>query len=172
MNAETFLEFVHNLMPSRAVLLDHGLDDDEVRDIQSMFVTSRRGVAAPNGVSEVERMIIEFDCSRLEVGLIRFNERLERNALGTCFALCEADPLILLADGRVGLVDHAAPGSVHQLCASSAERFLDVLALALTLSERGEFTEEALVDCSNVAGGPECLEFCRMLHPGTPQASG
>lgn len=150
-------------MPDRSTLISHGLDDQEVLEIQSTFLAAKRGgTVAPRNVSEIERMIIEFDCSTLEVGLVRFNERLEVGALGKCFAYCEADALVITEDGRVGLVDHAAPQRVHQFCAASSEQFLDALALVVT-REKGQSNTEMLAHCANAAGGSEYTDFFRMF---------
>lgn len=162
MKAEAFLQAVERSMPDRAELAARGLDDDGIREIQSMFVATRRGTTAPTDANELERMIIEFDCSTLEVGLVRFNERLERQALGECFAYCEADALVIAEDRRVGLVDHAAPQRVHQFCAASPEQFLDALALVVNRA-KGESNVEMLTDCSNAAGGAEYADFYRVF---------
>lgn len=162
MKAEAFLQLVKRSMPDRSQLAAHGLDEEEIRDIQSLFVAPARGVAAPQGVTELERMIIEFDCSKLTNGPVRFNDRLEVHAPGKCFALCEADPLVILPDGRVGLVDHAVPDRVHEFCAASPDQFLDALAL----DKRGDQSSiEALAEYANAAGGLEYTDFYRMFLP-------
>ncbi len=165
MKAEAFLQLVKRSMPDRSQLAAHGLDEEEIRDIQSIFVAPARGIAAPQGVTELERMIIEFDCSKLTVGLVRFNDRLELHAPGKCFALCEADPLVILPDGRVGLVDHAVPDGVHELCAASPDQFLEALALVVGCRGNHQSNIEPLAGYANAAGGPEYTDFYRMFLP-------
>ena len=90
-------------------------------------------------------MIVEFDCSRLELGLVRFNDHLISLPAGSCFGACEADPIVVTEDGTIGLCDHARPDSVHQLCAADAERFLDGMATFVSL--RGD-KEDGEIDWS------------------------
>lgn len=167
MNAQTFLRLVERTMPSRTSLEEYGLDDEEIEEIRSTFLAPKRGPSDKADLSAVERMVVEFDCSKLELGLVRFNDRLIPLPWGTCFGYCEADPLVLTEDGTVALCDHARPDLAPQLCAENADLFLDAMATFVSLrSEKAEWmgkVDQAAVKCATAAGGRKYVDFFRSL---------
>lgn len=167
MNAEEFLRHVEGAMPDRSALEEYGLDADEIDNIQATFTAPRRGPTSSAALSEVERLVLEFDCSKLEIGLVRFSDQLTALPEGSCFGACEADPLLVTAEGTIALSDHAHPGSILQACAADAHRFLDGLATLVRLrSEKAAWmgrVEEAADVCAESAGGSQYREFFRSL---------
>lgn len=167
MNAEEFLQQVEKAMPERSILEEYGLEADEIADIQATFIAQRRSPSSTTARSEVERLVAEFDCSRLEIGLVRFSEELTAFADGRCFGACEADPLVVRPDGSIALYDHAQPASMLHVCANDAERFLDGLATFVRI--RGEKStwvgrvEEAAKAYAHSAGGSKYKDFFRSL---------
>ncbi len=167
MNAQHFLRHIERAMPSRASMQEYGLDNEEIEEMRSTFLAPRRPVSIADGLSQIEQLIVGFDCSKLEVGLVRFNGRLVPHRAGTCFAYCEADPLVLVEDGSVWLCDHVQPDSVFQPCAESADRFLDAMATFASIRSDGESwmgrTGEAVDLCATAAGGERFADFFRLL---------
>lgn len=167
MNAEEFLRKLKQAMPDRATLESYGLDEEEIADIQSTFLAARRGVPAPDGLSEVERMVVEYDCSKLQVGLVTFNDQLVRLPEGSCFGACEADPLVVVADKSVAMYDHAVSGVVSFHCASNGNTLLSGLAQYVSIRKDREAwvgrEDEATMLCAEAAGGSQYSEFFRML---------
>lgn len=157
-------------MPDRTALKEHGLRDDEIEELQSTFLARKRDAYLGRDFSEVERLVTEYDCSRLVIGLVRFNEHLVPLPAGVCFAECEADLLVVTEDGAVGLCDHDHPGSVHLFCAVDGHRFLDGMATFVTMVAdcaswmgRGD---AAAARCAESAGGPQYSDFFRILCAG------
>lgn len=166
MNAETFVQHLKSAMPDRADLEDYGLDEDEIRQIRGALQAHRRGTdGAP--ATEIERLVSEFDCTRVEVGAVRFDDRATAHRFGTAFGRCEADPLVVTRGGSVVMVDHADPGGRRVSCASDSERFLDALARFVSIQhDRGEWRgrpDEAAESCALAAGGEQHTEFYRIL---------
>ena len=167
MNAAAFILHVERAMPSEAALKAHGLAEGEIDEIRATFLAPRRAASSAKYLSAVEQMVVDFDCSRLEVGLVRFSGQLVRLPRGTCFGHVEADPLVVTKDGSIALCDHARPEVVHQLCAKSADRFLDGMATFVSLRcEKAAWmgrVAEAAERCAQDAGGLQYADFFRSL---------
>lgn len=167
MQVEIFLEQLYDAMPNRDDLEDYGLEEGEIQEIQGTFVATKRRFSTGQGSGEIERLIEEFDCSKVEIGLIRFQGKLSNQPYGTVFAFCEADPLAICADGSIAMFDHESPDSKQVKCASNSERFLDALAAFIDIRAnkshwKGRIGEAAEV-CANAAGGSQFQEFFRLL---------
>lgn len=169
MKASEFLQLVHSQMPAESFLRELGMNDEDVVNIQRSFIFRERDVKAPEGVSELERMIIEYDCSTLEVGPVRFGDRILVTPQGVCVGACEADPLVVLPDGRIALFDHGRRDVIPEFCAIDSERFLDGLATSINIGlDRKAWTgrfPEAVLRCSEAAGGAQFASFFRMVCP-------
>jgi hypothetical protein len=168
MNSSDFLSALNMAMPSREELEAYGLSSNEIDGVQGSFRFIERN---PSGISlasrsEAERMIVEFDCSALEVGLVRFLDRPREHRHGVQVAFCETDPIVVCPDGTVAMYDHAnADKAVN--CAADSEHFLDGLSVFLTVRrEKAKWkgrAQEAAALCANKAGGLLYMEFFRLL---------
>ncbi len=167
MNAETFLKCLQDVIPSRESLEDYGLENDEIEEIQATFLAPAKKSPEEEQGDEVQRMLANFDCSRIEIGLIRFQDKVRSHLYGTMFAFCEADPLVIRKDGSIAMYDHANPDSMQLECAVNSERFLDALAKFIDIrSKKSNWkgrTVEAAELCANTAGGSQYCEFFRQL---------
>lgn len=154
-------------MPSSDTLEEYGLDEGEIEEIQATFVGERRALTTSEEHSEVERLITEFDCSRVEVGLVRFLDAPRDHSQGVQFAYCEADFIFLKENGSVVLVDGRMTESNGIKCATDFQRFLDGLGAFVEIrankSNWKKRSGEAASLCAEAAGGSENLEFYRML---------
>ena len=164
-----FLAVVGKAMPDREGLEEYGLDDDEIDAIQSTFsYTARETQSSPvEPASELERMILDNDCSAIEIGLVRFLERPESHSQGVAVACCEADPVVVRSDGSVGVYDHGDPDSVVMECAGNPESFLDGLAAFIEVrANKSDWQgrhESAAHHCSVKAGGSAYTDFFATL---------
>ena len=153
-------------MPQRHVLADYGLNDDEIADIQATFVARRRSASADPAASEAERMIVEFDCSRVEIGLVRLHGEITGHPEGLVFASCEADPLVVRADGCIAMLDHAVGQKIALLCAADSERFLDAMTVYVdhrAAKDTDRCRTDAAEECAKAAGGAQYRDFYRLL---------
>jgi hypothetical protein len=161
-----FLIALQNVMPPRVELEANGLDPDEIESVQATFRFVPRSRSASTSRSELEKMILDNDCSSVEVGLIRFSDRPREHPHGTQVALCEADSIVVSPAGTITMHDHANPDKAMN-CAASSERFLDALGVFLTIRrEKSKWKgrgNEAAELCAEKAGGINFREFFRLL---------
>ncbi len=164
-----FLAIVGSATPDRDELDENGLDDDEIDAIQNTFSYTVRESQNQPAVSatELERMILDHDCSTIEIGMVRFLEWPESHPHGIAVAHCEADTIVVRTDGSVGLYDHAHPESVAMECAADSESFLRGLAAFVEVrTNRSEWrgrAESAADHCSTLAGGSAFTDFFAIL---------
>lgn len=166
MSGEQFVAHLRRAMPDRETLEEYGLDPDEVADIQATFVAHARTSNGFTASNEIEQMLADFDCSKVEVGLVRFLERGEGHSLGKVFAFCEADRLILRPDGAIVMLPHSGTGGEIR-CAASPAQFLDAIALfADMIADKSAWkgkTNIAAERCATAAGVPSDGDFYRLL---------
>ncbi len=165
MNAEDFLKVIQSAMPDYEELKEYGLEDREIIDIQSTFKFTRKiqDTNLKKSVSELERMISEYDCSKIELGLIRFIKDSKQLKNGVMCAYSEADLLIVNDDGSVSIYDHAEPNRITQNCAVDSSCFFDALAEFIDIRKhkldwRGRI-DEAAERCGGIAGGSQYEKF-------------
>lgn len=167
MNASEFCEQLATAMPTKAELEAHGLDEDDIESIQACFLAKKRNRVLQGNGSELKKLVYEYDCSSVEVGLVRFLEEPVDYAQGREFAKFEYDPLVVRRDGKVAMLDMLDRTWEYFICASSAGQFLDALAAyAMQVKRRGEWagkSEQATNQYSLAAGGPEYAAFWRTL---------
>ena len=169
MHGTDFLVALRNIMPSRTELEACGLDPDQITSVQATFKFIPRkpsGAGSDSARTEIERMILDNDCSTLEIGLIRFLDRPHKHRHGVQVAFCEADPVVVWPGGTVAMHDHANPDDTV-ICAADSERFLDALSTFLTIrleksKWKGRINEAADI-CAEKAGGNDFTTFFRML---------
>jgi hypothetical protein len=169
MKAKSFLRLVRSTMPTQSELLKFGMTAEEALGIQSCFIAKKRNAKAAPEVTELERMLIEYDCSTIDLGPVQFRGAVKPTPDGLCFGSSEADPLVILPDGRIALFDHASRDAAPELCAADSERFLDLLAMRITISLEIEMWKgrrpEALLRLAEIAGGQAYFAFCNMICP-------
>ncbi len=166
MNNANFLVALQNAMPPRAELEARGLSLDEIESVQATFKFIPRDQPSSVSGSELERMILDNDCSTVEVGLIRFLEGPHEHQHGVQVAFCEADSIVVSTGGTVMMYEHANPDKGMN-CAANSERFLDALAAFLTVrSEKPKWKgrgNAAAELCAEKAGGCNFVAFFRLL---------
>ena len=168
MRAEEFVRVVAEAMPSKATLQEHGLSEDEIEGIQATFTVERRAsteTAAEATESEVLRLARLFDCSRLEIGLVRFQKAVSVHAAGLRFACLEADALVLASDGEI--TAYGVGTDVGRPCAATGGHLLDALAEFVRIRRnrsawKGRVRESAET-CASAAGGPRFVDCYRQL---------
>jgi hypothetical protein len=161
-----FLLALHNVMTSRAELEAYGLDIDEIEGVQATFRFSPRKQPSSVSRNELEKMILDNDCSTVEVGLIRFLDKPREHRHGVQVAFCEADPIVVSPAGLVAMYEYANPDKAMS-CAADSERFLDALSVLITIRReksrwKGRSNEVAEL-CSEKAGGSNYIMFFRLL---------
>lgn len=166
MRSHAFLVALQDVMPPRFELETCGLSPDEIEAVQATFRFVPRKPSVFPSRSELERMIIDNDCSSVEVGWIRFLDRPREHRHGVQVAFCEADPVVVSPTGTVKMHDHANPDKAVN-CATDSERFLDALAVFLSIRhEKSKWkgrVDAAAEVCAEKAGGSGYKAFFRLL---------
>ena len=108
MQAETFIKTLHQAMPSRDSLLGYGLDEEDIQHIQATFIARKRSTSGDPSMPEVLRLLNDFDCGTVEIGLLQLFSQPKEHPNGMHFANCEADPVVLTPSGTIVMLDHAA----------------------------------------------------------------
>src|SRR5262245_13350152 len=109
--ADEFVRLVAASMPSRESLLAYGLGEEEIVDVQRLFLCPPIPGAREGTYAHVlEELVVRYDCSSLELpGSLTFIASLPfpRVADGTIVGRWEADPILVLDSGEVVVIDHA-----------------------------------------------------------------
>jgi hypothetical protein len=164
------VDFVNKLsdaMPSVEELDEYGMDESEIEDIRRTFFARKRDKPIDlSGLPEssLTRLVRDYDCSTLEIGLVRFRETAKMLEHGWCFADCEAEEVVVTRDGTILLVDAGHP---RLKCARDGTGFLNGLGEFIDLRRRKvewkSRVSEAARKCAVAAGGDEYVEFFEML---------
>lgn len=165
--AEDFLARVQQCMPTRDALEAAGLDDEEIVDIQSAFRHQPRGEVHLLS-NEIERMIEENDCFRIEVLGVRFLSHARAHPMGTAVAEWEADPIVVSSSGEVAAFDHVVPTFRLEVCAATPSGFLAALVHLLEARTSGvKYSESEAASlathCAALAQHPGTFRFYRAL---------
>lgn len=169
MRADDFVQSLRAQAPTREELLEYGLSDREIQEIQSTFSAQRRKDVPPalGYESELERLLRLYDCSTVEISQVHLNKQLESHPAGRAVARWEADPVVLLPSGELAAFDHAELDQRIADVSADSERFLAAMAaLATLIRERDTWkgrAADATKKCVDLAGGERYLAFFQSL---------
>ena len=154
-------------MPSRGELEADGLSVEGIEDIQGSFRATPRQLSGSVPGSELEKMILDYDCSKIEVSWIRFLDKPVPHPHGIQVAYFEADMIIVSPTGTIVMYDHENADFVMAECAADSERFLDALITFLTILRnrskwKGQYNA-AVELCAEKAGGRNYAKFFNVL---------
>lgn len=152
-------------MPSQAELEQHGLDEDDIREVEASFLPKKRERFLQTDRSELEKLVYEYDCSVVEVGLVTFHQQPETCPEGQEVGCYDANPLVVLEDGCVVVLDMTDRTRVLYVCSADSSGFLEgLLKYALLIKEKDSWIgkgDEAARLCSESAGGDDFFQFWR-----------
>jgi hypothetical protein len=163
MRSEEFVAALATSAPSTSELAAGGLDAAGMAAmLRTRQVKARLHPPPATTVCELERLLLTYDCSTVEVGLLRFLDGPRPHVAGTQVAWVEADPVVVRPDARVALYDHA-DGSRLMDCAADGGRLLDALAHFVSIVGHRQRWQgrsaEAARSCAACAGGEEFASF-------------
>src|SRR5689334_5912977 len=101
MRGAEFLAALEKLIPPTHILESQGLRREDIASIQATFRCKARKDAAPINGTELERMISEYDCSSIEVGLFCFLDQPRAHPMGVQVGSVESDPVVVRRNGDV-----------------------------------------------------------------------
>jgi hypothetical protein len=165
MRVDEFARLMSESMPTKEQLVEYGLNDEEIEEIQRTFRCQRRGPtdAGSDPSSELERLVVDYDCSTLEVSQVRFSGAPEAHPQGgVVVGYWEADPIVVSKDGEVVALDHADQATSTP-CAADSRLFLEAMACLVRarsnrLQWKGRAAELAEA-CAQEAGGDRYRAF-------------
>jgi hypothetical protein len=174
MTPEYFVLKLKELSPTKEILAANGFGDEEIAQIMKSYICVPRAgdVNAPSDA--LLRLLSAYDCSNLEVGLIRFKEEFVEEAAYYIVGEVEADILVISKTTKeVCVLDHTVPEHVVSFCASTSDAFLGALLSFAsflfqrlkdeTLFDNTAFTKHWVHLCAEKAGGEKYLDFYKML---------
>ena len=87
MRAEVFVDLIRAAAPPRFVLIEHGLDGDEIDEISNIYACPRREHASRAAYpDELQRLLGDFDC-RFELAAFRFLSPPSGHLRGLCIVI-------------------------------------------------------------------------------------
>jgi hypothetical protein len=173
MKADDFVRTLLDTCPTMESLLRKGLSEKGAMEERGSYMCVLRPNVAPL-VDPLLDLLSRYDCSKVEIGMIRFMSA--PTDVGELWQIGkdEADPIVLdKVTGEVTLRSLSHPDHTISKCASTSSRFLDAVALcarSLThLSEhdpRGEDQEAChrfAHECGNAAGSAAYTRYYMTL---------
>lgn len=158
MRADAFVELVRRTAPRVETLMAEGLDRDSAEWVIRAFQIRDRDSRIGPFASPIEDLIVDYDCSTLQLASVGFRGKMTASQFGAAFAVCESgDPLVLLPTGAVALVDHEVRGAPPTHCAKDGGAFLDAFAaivefLAALRNGANLDVEATIVKCVEASG--------------------
>lgn len=119
-------------------------------------------------------LLQDYDCSKVEIAIISFSERVTEAADYYRIGNAELDFLVISKiTMQVEVRDHDSPDHVMWPCASNSDNFLEALLLCVdfftskikepTLDDNEEYILERVERCTEKAGGKKYVNFYKML---------
>jgi hypothetical protein len=171
MTADSFVSRLVRIANSLDILRQYGYPDDEIEEMRTSYSPPERP-GVPQHIDPVIDLLARYDCSRVEIGMIRLAPQPIEQDWAWAIGKDEADPLVLdKRSGEIKLMELRAGGiaqnaHVISIYARTSGMFLDALALtAETLLRQisGEFRAETEACrqgaelCADAAGGDEYM---------------
>jgi hypothetical protein len=174
MTPEYFVLKLKEVSPTKEILAANGFGDEEITQIMKSYACAPRADHINASSDTLLRLLSAYDCSNLEVGLIRFKEEVVEEVAYYIVGEVEADILgISKTTKEVCVLDHTISEHVVSFCASNSDAFLDaLLSFASFLYQRLKndtlfantaFTKHWVHVCADKAGGEKYLDFYKML---------
>ncbi len=92
---------LQDAMPSVEELEEHGLEADEIEDVQQTFRILENPGSANTRADKLWSLLGEYDWSGVQIGQIVFRKAAERIVDGYVFADSELDRLVVRDDGTI-----------------------------------------------------------------------
>lgn len=175
MAPDIFVKQLAALAPTPAELERLGLPKEEARRwIESFLCIERKHpLQADGGSDELMTFLRNWDCSNIEIGMIRFPDPPAARPGAMYVGCVEADPLLMLTDtGEIAVYELGTNKLLWWVARSGAHLLEAILLAARFLEARGsgriDFNDytaarHSASECASAAGGDEFLDFYKML---------
>lgn len=172
MNAVEFVEKLRNIKIDDSLLRKQGVSDEFIEEIKRAYIImpKERTIASQYVIVE---LIENYDCSRLEIGMITFNEKTEEISSFIYFGKAnEHDLAIDTTTGSIVLLESGFNDIIFN-CAKNDKSFLSsIFEAALFLEKRAvetglyedvELNIQMAEEFGDIAGGKLYYDFYKMM---------
>lgn len=175
MNAELFVTEIKKYAPNRESLETFGLSESFITKQLNKYNCHPRSKPLTEVLvnSEVVRLINEYDCSDLTIGILSFANEISENEDHFFIGNVEADILAInKVTHEIQVLDYTNVNWVINGCASNGGTLLDALfqciiffskSIDLGEEEKDKLAYEYVLSCSEKAGGEKYLDFYKLL---------
>ncbi|HZH63780.1 MAG TPA: hypothetical protein VEY10_02740 [Flavisolibacter sp.] len=178
MEAENFVTELKKLSPPKSAYLNLGyppsLAAEKLKAYECMSLNTKELSHQYFGNNVLLELLCNYNCSKIEIGVVSFVEKLVEVEDYYIIGNVEADILALnKLTLEVEVLDHENLDWTIWSCAANSEYFLNAILKCAEyfnkticsneLSENSAFTYEYVLQCSDKAGGDKYIEFYKML---------
>ena len=167
MKATTFLESVKNFRPSLNDFVQAGFGSYAQKLLEKYYYEEHDDKLYDN---ELVDLVSNYDVSKLEIGMISFNSKIEENSTCYFFGRYEVDILAInKASKEIVMLDNGDIDFVMRFCAVDANHFLDAMFVALkaitlflldnSKAKDGNYRSNIAAECTKLAGGDKYFSF-------------
>ncbi|TLU61986.1 hypothetical protein FE810_13085 [Thalassotalea litorea] len=175
MRAFEFVKTMISLMPKEEELLSYGLSNEDIVEIQKSFIATRnKDISSFENVSELEKLVTEFEFDSLQVASINFPKEAIKHDMGIITAYWEADPIVVTKNNSIVAIDHSVDSFVLSKCASDSNSFFEALAFVASIYQNSESRLNwagkhafAAENCAKLANERESVKFWASLCPSS-----
>ncbi len=176
MNKDSFVKEIKRYTPSRDDFKGLGVSEGFIERELKKYDCFQREAPISNVFinSEVLHLVNWYDCSKLEIGVLRFSNIISETEDHYLIGEIEAD---VLAVNKITLeievLDYTDLNWVIWSCAQNGQMFLDAILLSaeyfskmLTnddLNQDTAFRHKYVLECAEKAGGGKYIEFYKLL---------
>jgi len=172
MNAKKFVMELGEIPIDVRKMRHEGISDDYINDLVNSYqIKAKRSSSVTD--NPIIDLVNNYDVTKLQIGMIGFDDRIKNIGEYTFFGRFEIDHLVINTTfGTILMIEN---GSDHVLyeCAQSGEKFLDALVIAAGFLEKRAMDDKLYDDqvltckiaeeCGNIAGSPSCVDFYKIL---------
>lgn len=172
MKASEFVEGLKRISVRKDLLKKQGVTDQFIEHRKRSYLAAYKGGESVSQCSLVE-LVENYDCSNLEIGMIRFDERIEEKGRFVFFGRFEVDNLVIdITSGSVIMLECGLDHVLYD-CAQNDSSFLEaILNTAVFLERRSvedglyeneELNNQMAEEFGDIAGGEKYYDFYKMM---------
>lgn len=172
MKASEFIEGLKGISVRTDLLKKQGVSDQFIEDRKRFYLAAYKGGGHVSQYPLVE-LVENYDCSNVEIGMIKFDERVEVKGRFIFTGRFEVDDLAIdLTTGSVVMLECGLEHILYN-CAQNDSSFLEaILNIAVFLERRtveeGLYENEELniqmaEEFGDIAGGEKYYDFYKMM---------
>lgn len=172
MKANDFVEGLKNIKVEADLMKLEGLSDEFIEGLRKRYILNYIGDISVSSYPII-RLIENYDCSDLEIGMITFNAIIEETENYIYFGKFEIDNLVIeKITGKILMKEYDTDHIFYE-CAQNDSLFLKALLSIATFIEKSSFDEklrdnvalniQMAEEFGDIAGGEDYYFFYKMM---------